>query len=102
MNFTPEKITPYFQPILSADSKSVYSYEILGRYIDDNGAVQSLGNFFNDDNTTNEDALRIDRHIRSSQRKRTRRHHTKAQRTQRSQREKGGVVRRLCKSFSIR
>jgi EAL domain-containing protein (putative c-di-GMP-specific phosphodiesterase class I) len=64
MIFTPEKITPYFQPILSADSKSVYSYEILGRYIDDNGEVRSLGNFFNDDNTSNEEALRIDRHIR--------------------------------------
>jgi EAL domain-containing protein (putative c-di-GMP-specific phosphodiesterase class I) len=64
MNISPEKIIPYFQPILSADSKTVYSYEILGRYIDDNGTVQSLGPFFNDDNTTNEDALRVDRHIR--------------------------------------
>jgi EAL domain-containing protein (putative c-di-GMP-specific phosphodiesterase class I) len=64
MNISSEKIIPYFQPILSADSKSVYSYEILGRYIDDNGTVQSLGPFFNNDNTTNEDALRVDRHIR--------------------------------------
>jgi len=64
MDFTPEKIIPYFQPILSADLKNVYSYEILGRYIDDNGKVQSLGNFFNDESTSNEDALRIDRHIR--------------------------------------
>jgi len=64
MDLSPEKIIPYFQPILSADLKSVYSYEILGRYIDDNGTVRSLGNFFNDENTSNEDALRIDRQIR--------------------------------------
>jgi EAL domain-containing protein (putative c-di-GMP-specific phosphodiesterase class I) len=64
MNIAPEKIIAYFQPILSADSKTVYSYEILGRFIDDNGTVQSLGNFFNDENTSNEDALRVDRLIR--------------------------------------
>jgi EAL domain-containing protein (putative c-di-GMP-specific phosphodiesterase class I) len=64
MNITPEKIIAYFQPIFSADSKTVYSYEILGRYIDDDGTVQSLGNYFNDENTSNEDALRIDRLIR--------------------------------------
>jgi EAL domain-containing protein (putative c-di-GMP-specific phosphodiesterase class I) len=64
MNISPEKIIAYFQPILSADSKTVYSYEILGRYIDDNGAVQSLGPFFNDANTTNEEALQVDRLVR--------------------------------------
>jgi EAL domain-containing protein (putative c-di-GMP-specific phosphodiesterase class I) len=64
MNISSEKIIAYFQPILSADSKTVYSYEILGRYIDDDGTVQSLGDFFNDENTSNEDALHIDRLIR--------------------------------------
>jgi len=64
MDISPEKIIAHFQPILSADSKAVYSYEILGRYIDDNGAVQSLGPFFSDPNTTNEEALRIDRLVR--------------------------------------
>jgi EAL domain-containing protein (putative c-di-GMP-specific phosphodiesterase class I) len=64
MNISPEKIIAHFQPILSADSKTVYSYEILGRYIDDNGVVQSLGPFFSDPNTTNEEALRIDRLVR--------------------------------------
>ncbi|GBU26437.1 hypothetical protein R83H12_03134 [Fibrobacteria bacterium R8-3-H12] len=64
MNISPEKIVAYFQPILSADSKTVYSYEILGRYIDDDGAVCSLGPFFNDLNTTNEEALQVDRLVR--------------------------------------
>jgi len=64
MNISPEKIVAYFQPILSADSKTVYSYEILGRYIDDDGAVHSLGPFFNDLNTTNEEALEVDRLVR--------------------------------------
>jgi len=64
MNIAPEKIIAYFQPILSADSKTVYSYEILGRYIDDDGAVHSLGPFFNDLNTTNEEALQVDRLVR--------------------------------------
>ncbi|MDR2593887.1 MAG: EAL domain-containing protein [Fibromonadaceae bacterium] len=64
MNISPEKVVAYFQPILSADSKTVYSYEILGRYIDDEGAVHSLGPFFNDLNTTNEEALQVDRLVR--------------------------------------
>jgi len=64
MNLSPEKIIAHFQPIFSADSKTVYSYEILGRYIDDNGAVQSLGPFFNDAKTSNEEALLIDRLVR--------------------------------------
>ena len=64
MNIAPEKVIAYFQPILSADSKTVYSYEILGRYMDDDGAVHSLGPFFNDLNTTNEDALQMDRLVR--------------------------------------
>jgi len=64
MNISPEKVIAHFQPILSADSKTVYSYEVLGRYIDDNGEVQSLGPFFSDANTSNEEALRIDRLVR--------------------------------------
>jgi EAL domain-containing protein (putative c-di-GMP-specific phosphodiesterase class I) len=64
MNIAPEKVIAYFQPILSADSKTVYSYEILGRYMDDDGVVHSLGPFFNDLNTTNEEALQVDRLVR--------------------------------------
>jgi len=66
MDISPEKIISYFQPILSADSESIYSYEILGRYIDDNGTVQSLGKFFNDINTTPEEALQVDRIVRKN------------------------------------
>jgi len=64
MNVSPDKIIAYFQPILSADSKTVYSYEALGRFIDDKGDVQSLGTFFNDPNTSNEEALLVDRVVR--------------------------------------
>jgi len=64
MNIPPEKVIAHFQPILSADSKTVYSYEILGRFIDEDGAVHSLGPFFNDLNTTNEEALEVDRIVR--------------------------------------
>jgi len=64
MNINPEKVIAYFQPILSADSKTVYSFEILGRYIDEDGAVHSLGPFFNDLNTSDEEALQVDRIVR--------------------------------------
>jgi len=64
MDIPPEKVIAYFQPILSAVSKTVYSYEILGRYIDEDGSVKSLGPFFNDLNTTNEEALQMDRLVR--------------------------------------
>jgi len=64
MELSSKNIIAYFQPILSADTNSVYSYEVLGRYIDDDGSVKSLGPFFNDANTTNEEARRIDRIVR--------------------------------------
>jgi len=65
MNLTSDNIIAYFQPILSADTKEVYAYEILGRFIDDDGTVQSLGGFFTDPETSHEEALRIDRIVRS-------------------------------------
>ncbi|MDR1287562.1 MAG: EAL domain-containing protein [Treponema sp.] len=58
------QIFPYFQPILSADTGKIYSYEVLGRYSGADGQVCSLGNFFEDNATTNEDALAVDRKIR--------------------------------------
>jgi EAL domain-containing protein (putative c-di-GMP-specific phosphodiesterase class I) len=65
MNYPDERrIFPYFQPILSADTGKIYSYEVLGRYSDADGRVCSLGSFFEDSATTNEDALKIDRKIR--------------------------------------
>jgi len=60
------KIIAYFQPILSADTKEVYAYEVLGRYISDNGTVQSLGDFFTSPDTSHEEALSIDRIVRKN------------------------------------
>jgi EAL domain-containing protein (putative c-di-GMP-specific phosphodiesterase class I) len=59
-----DKIIAYFQPILSADTKEVYAFEVLGRFIDDDGTVKSLGDFFTDPDTSHEEALRIDRIVR--------------------------------------
>ena len=59
-----DNVIAYFQPILSADSHAVYAYEVLGRFVDNDGAVKSLGDFFSDVNTTDEDALKIDRLVR--------------------------------------
>jgi len=59
-----EKIFAYFQPILSADTKEVYAFEVLGRFLDDDGTVKSLGDFFTGQDTSHEEALRIDRIVR--------------------------------------
>ncbi len=64
MFFSPDSVIAYFQPILSADSRSVYSYEVLGRFTDSDGTVKSLGPFFSDPNTTDEKALEIDQIVR--------------------------------------
>jgi len=64
MNLTEENVVAYFQPILAADSNEVYAYEVLGRYIDENGNVKSLGAFFNNPDISNEEALRVDRIVR--------------------------------------
>ncbi|MDR2079666.1 MAG: EAL domain-containing protein [Treponema sp.] len=58
------RVFPYFQPILSADTGKIYSYEVLGRYNGTDGQVYSLGSFFEDSATTNENALNVDRKIR--------------------------------------
>lgn len=56
-----KEIKPYFQPIIAADSNKIYSYEVLGRYID-GGSVKSLGHFFS--SVSSEKALKADRIIR--------------------------------------
>ena len=55
-----ERIFPYFQPILSADTGKIYAYEVLGRYSSVDGQVRSLGGFFNDKATTDDEALKAD------------------------------------------
>jgi len=64
-NIPQDRITAYFQPILSADTKEIYGYEVLGRYVDDDGTVQSLGDFFTDPEISHEEALSIDRIVRT-------------------------------------
>jgi EAL domain-containing protein (putative c-di-GMP-specific phosphodiesterase class I) len=64
MNLTQERIIAYFQPILSADTKDIYAYEVLGRYVADDGTVKSLGPFFAAPDISHEEALRIDRIVR--------------------------------------
>ena len=64
MEYTTENVIANFQPILCAATNQIYSYEILGRFIDKDGTVKSLGAFFSDANTTDEEALRVDRIVR--------------------------------------
>jgi len=64
MNLTQDNVIAYFQPILSADSNDVYAYEVLGRYLDVDGSVKSLGPFFSSPETSPEEALRVDRIVR--------------------------------------
>jgi len=64
VDFSSDNVIAYFQPILSADSNTIYSYEVLGRFVDSNGTVKSLGPFFSDANTTHEEALHVDRMVR--------------------------------------
>ncbi len=47
MNFTEDNVIGYFQPILSAETNDIYAYEVLGRYLDTDGKIKSLGPFFN-------------------------------------------------------
>jgi EAL domain-containing protein (putative c-di-GMP-specific phosphodiesterase class I) len=55
------EITAYFQPIIAVDSNKIYSYEVLGRYID-GSATKSLGDFFS--TSSSEEALAVDRIVR--------------------------------------
>jgi len=64
MNLTPDNVIAYFQPILSADSNNIYAFEVLGRYMDDDGEIKSLGSFFTDPGISHEEALRVDRIVR--------------------------------------
>jgi EAL domain-containing protein (putative c-di-GMP-specific phosphodiesterase class I) len=64
MNLSADNVIAYFQPILSAYTNDVYAYEVLGRYVDDDGNVKSLGSFFTDPDLSHEDALRVDRIVR--------------------------------------
>jgi len=64
VEFTTDNVIPYFQPILCAASNQIYSYEILGRFLENDGNAKSLGAFFSDPRTTHDEALRVDRIVR--------------------------------------
>jgi EAL domain-containing protein (putative c-di-GMP-specific phosphodiesterase class I) len=64
MNLTQDNVIAYFQPILSAETNDIYAYEVLGRYLDADGKVKSLGPFFTSHDTSHEEALRVDRIVR--------------------------------------
>jgi EAL domain-containing protein (putative c-di-GMP-specific phosphodiesterase class I) len=55
------EITAYFQPIVAVDSNKIYSYEVLGRYVDGSD-IKSLGSFFS--SSSSEEALEVDRIVR--------------------------------------
>lgn len=57
-----DRVVPYFQPIFSADEHSIIGYEVLGRYLGENGPV-SLGDFFEDEEVPDEFRLEADNHI---------------------------------------
>ncbi|WP_216827830.1 EAL domain-containing protein [Alkalihalobacterium elongatum] len=57
-----DKIIPYFQPIISADTQLVIGYEALARIEVENG-VKSLGWFFKDHSIPEEYRQEIDEHI---------------------------------------
>jgi EAL domain-containing protein (putative c-di-GMP-specific phosphodiesterase class I) len=59
-----ENIFPHFQPILCADTCAVCGYEVLGRYRDEKGNIESLGEFFHDPSVPTDIALRVDRIVR--------------------------------------
>jgi EAL domain-containing protein (putative c-di-GMP-specific phosphodiesterase class I) len=58
-----KEIVAYFQPIIAADTNTIYSYEVLGRYVD-GGVVKSLGAFFA--SASDEEALPLDRIVREN------------------------------------
>lgn len=58
------QVIPYYQAIISADTHSIYGYEVLGR-IKEGNKVKSLGAFFHHSEITDEDKLAVDIHIQN-------------------------------------
>lgn len=59
-----KNIIPFYQPIISADTLSVYGYEVLGR-IKLNGKIFSLGPFFHNELVTDEEKLEVDTYLQN-------------------------------------
>ena len=64
INISPDRVVAYFQPIVSADTNDICAFEALGRVVNDDGTVASLGPFFSDRYITGAEALSVDRLVR--------------------------------------
>lgn len=62
--YKKENLVPFFQPIIAADTFSIYGYESLGRLVFGGKAV-SLGPFFTNPEIPTEELLEVDRVIRA-------------------------------------
>lgn len=56
------KIKPVYQPIISAIRHTVFGYEVLGRFHNENEWI-SLGDFFQDDAVPDEFKVEVDQHL---------------------------------------
>lgn len=54
------ELASYFQPIISLQTRQIYGYEALGRRIQHDGSVESLGSFFQDEGITSEKRGQMD------------------------------------------
>ncbi|MDF9762591.1 MULTISPECIES: EAL domain-containing protein [Peribacillus] len=57
-----DRVTPFFQPIFSADQHQVIGYEILGRY-EEQSEYKSLGSFFHDSAVPEEYRVEVDNYV---------------------------------------
>ena len=64
MNISPDRVVAYFQPIVSADANDICAFEALGRVVNADGTVASLGPFFSDRYVSGAEALSVDRLVR--------------------------------------
>ncbi|MBL8022390.1 MAG: EAL domain-containing protein [Leptospirales bacterium] len=60
----PQRILPYYQPIVSVSDGMIYGYEVLGRFSDDSGRIWSMGPYFSDPEVSNHEKLIRSRKIR--------------------------------------
>lgn len=58
------QVIPYYQAIISADTHSIYGYEVLGR-IKEGDKVNSLGPFFHHSGISDEEKLAVDVHLQN-------------------------------------
>ena len=64
MNLEQNRVIAYFQPIFTKKINKPCAYEVLGRYISEQGSIKSLGPFFEAPNVQHEEALKLDRIVR--------------------------------------